>query len=132
MPEVDKKYKCHHCTIVIPEGALVNGNCPQCGGGFAASRSASQTRTVETLIPMCPNDTIACDHDVVEGIAYCDICGEAMCPICKSHDVSQHSRITGYIQEVSGFNSGKLQELKDRTRVMNAEITELAKPEVRK
>ena len=38
------------------------------------------------------------------------------CPECGSHDVVQISRVTGYLQEVSGWNAGKQQELKDRAR----------------
>ena len=37
-------------------------------------------------------------------------------PGCGSHDVTQISRVTGYLQEVSGWNAGKQQELKDRQR----------------
>lgn len=68
------------------------------------------------LKEMCPNDHTECGHEVIDGLAYCEMCGEAMCPVCGCHDVAQLSRITGYIQEVSGFNAGKAQELKDRTR----------------
>ena len=96
----------------------MNGGCPQCNSAY-------------NLEEMCPNDHTGCGHDVVDTIAYCDICGKPMCPICKCHDVSQHSRITGYIQEVSGFNAGKAQELKDRHRTMNAEITGMIKDERR-
>jgi ribonucleoside-triphosphate reductase len=38
------------------------------------------------------------------------------CPNCGSDDVDQISRITGYLQAVSGWNSAKRQELKDRKR----------------
>jgi anaerobic ribonucleoside-triphosphate reductase len=48
------------------------------------------------------------------------MCGEAVCPECGSHDVTQISRVTGYLQDVSGWNAGKQQELKDRTHY-NAE-----------
>lgn len=100
----EKKYKCHTCHIVINESDLIDSNCPKCESNFA-------------LKPMCENDTIACDHDIVDGLAYCPLCGEAMCPVCGCHDVSQHSRITGYIQEVDGWNEGKKAELRDRHRV---------------
>lgn len=49
-------------------------------------------------------------------IAYCPVCGNAMCPTCGNHHVLQLSRITGYIQDVSGWNAAKRQELKDRKR----------------
>jgi anaerobic ribonucleoside-triphosphate reductase len=55
-----------------------------------------------------------CSHDVIETIAFCPDCGKAMCPQCGSHDVYQVSRVTGYLSDVSGWASGKLQELKDR------------------
>ena len=70
----------------------------------------------DTLVKMCPNDNNECGHDVIDGIAYCDLCGAPMCPECGCHDVSQISRVTGYLQEVAGWNAGKAQELKDRTR----------------
>jgi ribonucleoside-triphosphate reductase (formate) len=41
---------------------------------------------------------------------------EDNCPSCGSDDVDHISRITGYLQAVSGWNSAKRQELKDRKR----------------
>ena len=41
---------------------------------------------------------------------------ECNCPKCNSTNVHVWSRITGYYQNVSGWNAGKLQELKDRRR----------------
>ncbi|MHC1688907.1 MAG: anaerobic ribonucleoside-triphosphate reductase [Methanothrix sp.] len=38
------------------------------------------------------------------------------CPSCGSDEVDHISRITGYLQAVSGWNSAKRQELKDRKR----------------
>jgi ribonucleoside-triphosphate reductase len=38
------------------------------------------------------------------------------CPNCDSADVDHISRITGYLQAVSGWNGAKRQELKDRKR----------------
>lgn len=103
------RYKCMHCKIVIPEGALVGGDCPQCN-------------STHNLVEMCPNDNITCDHGITEGIAYCELCGQEMCPVCKCHDVETVSRVTGYLSATSGWAAGKKQELKDRTRVKNAEL----------
>ena len=50
------------------------------------------------------------------GIAYCPECQSAMCPVCHRHNVTQLSRVTGYVSSVSGWNAGKRQELKDRKR----------------
>lgn len=52
----------------------------------------------------------------------CEPCGlqmngiKTVCERCGSDDVKAYSRITGYIQDVSGWNAAKLQELKERTR----------------
>jgi anaerobic ribonucleoside-triphosphate reductase len=76
--------------------------CPKCG---------------EThLEVMCPLDHCHCNHEIISGIDYCPLCGKAVCPECGSHDVTQISRVTGYLQDVSGWNASKQQELKDRMR----------------
>ena len=96
------KYKCHNCLLIIDEAAMLPENrCPICK---------------EQCTRMCERDHCDCSHYVVETIAYCPVCGAAICPECGCHDVVQISRVTGYLQEVSGWNAGKQQELKDRTR----------------
>lgn len=55
-------------------------------------------------------------HKTNAGIMNCLECGKPCCPICQRHTVTQLSRVTGYIQAVSGFNAAKKQELKDRKR----------------
>lgn len=96
------KYKCNFCKLILQDDDLKTGNCPECAGQVSE---------------MCENDNHTCVHDVTETLAYCSICGEPVCPICNCHDVSQISRVTGYMADVSGFNEGKKQELKDRHRV---------------
>ncbi len=44
------------------------------------------------------------------------------CPSCGSTDVEHISRVTGYLQAVSGWNSAKQQELEDRKKYSNKEI----------
>ena len=39
------------------------------------------------------------------------------CPKCGSTNVRHWSRITGYYTDVTGWNEGKHQELRDRYRV---------------
>ena len=52
----------------------------------------------------------------------CETCGNQMngikieCSDCGSDKIKAYSRITGYIQDVSGWNAAKRQELKERTR----------------
>lgn len=65
---------------------------------------------------MCENDSGVCNHSITDGISICSICGEFMCPICKSHDVSAVSRVTGYYSPVDAWCEGKKQELRDRHR----------------
>jgi len=97
IPETERKYKCHTCHHIVERNP-----CPNCG---------------EThLVVMCPLDHCHCNHEIISGIEYCPLCGQAVCPECGSHDVVQVSRVTGYLQDVSGWNSGKQQELKDRMR----------------
>ena len=98
------RYKCDLCHIIINEEDLVDGGCPQCGSGLSIRK-------------MCPNDHNDCSHEIVSGVAYCELCGEPVCPTCGSHDVSQVSRVTGYMADVAGWNEGKKAELKDRHRV---------------
>jgi ribonucleoside-triphosphate reductase len=55
-------------------------------------------------------------------LTICDACGfvtggvNTECPKCKSSKIQVWSRITGYYQNIKGWNKGKLQELKDRRR----------------
>ncbi len=93
-----KEYKCDRCYHVVTASDI----CPVCGNVH--------------LTEICPNDTCACTHSPMGGIAFCEICGEPVCPICGAHDVVQLSRITGYIQDVSGWNAGKRKELELRRR----------------
>jgi len=58
----------------------------------------------------------ACGRDLVGGILNCPICGQPMCPDCSNHGVTQLSRVTGYIQDIAGWNAGKKQELADRVK----------------
>ena len=98
------RYKCNIDKIVLNESDLIDNRCPIC------------KRHKDLLQIMCSLDHCNCYHEVSASIAYCPECGEPVCPECGSHDVVQISRVTGYLQEVGGWNSGKQQELKDRVR----------------
>jgi len=101
-----KRYKCSVCYHVLaPEAVEITlGNRPIC-------------KTCHSpVVEMCPLDHIHCSHSVESGLAYCPVCGRAICPICGSHDVTQISRVTGYLADVDGWNAAKAQELKDRQR----------------
>jgi len=102
IPQEHKKYKCHTCYSILNNSDLIDGKCP-CGE--------------QTLQNMCPIDHNGCGDEMSESIEFCPICGEGVCPACGDHNVLQISRITGYLQSVSGFNNAKKAELKDRIRV---------------
>ena len=54
--------------------------------------------------------------EVIPGTDLCPVCNRAMCPECWNHSVVSLSRVTGYVQDVDGWNNAKKQELRDRTR----------------
>ncbi len=99
-----ERYKCHTCKLVLDETDLVNEKCPIC----------KDIRS--NLQKMCELDHCDCSHDKVESVAFCPRCGVPVCPICCSHDVVAITRVTGYLQELGGFNAGKQQEVRDRHR----------------
>jgi len=97
IPENERRYKCFTCHSIVDSTP-----CPKCGEA--------------RLQILCPLDHCQCSHEIITRIEYCPLCGSPVCPDCGSHDVVQISRVTGYLQDVSGWNAGKQQELKDRVR----------------
>ena len=99
-----KWWKCHTCYSIVNENP-----CPMCG---------------EThLVPYCKADHLCtCLEEISEGLKYCPVCNQPVCP-CGCHDVSQVSRVTGYLADVAGMNMGKQQEVRDRVRnnIVNGE-----------
>lgn len=57
-----------------------------------------------------------CHRQMVPNTASCPLCGHPVCPDCMNHICDQLSRVTGYLQIVSGWNAAKKQEFEDRTR----------------
>lgn len=100
------RYKCLHCLLFLDEDDLEDGRCPVCNAELG-----------DTLIEACEKDhPCTCGTDTHASVEFCDVCGQPVCPGCGSHDVVAISRVTGYLQEVNGFNVAKKQELKDRKR----------------
>jgi DNA-directed RNA polymerase subunit RPC12/RpoP len=114
IPTEHKRYKCYTCFAILDQPDLNDGKCPICGE--------------KHIVEMCPLDHNGCKHEIMDKIAYCPICGKAICPECGDHNVVQISRVTGYLQDVSGWNNGKLQELKDRTRTNIGNNGEISAP----
>lgn len=96
------RYKCYICFLVFDQ-AEADDCCPGCGATSGIKK-------------MCELDHCNCHHEIVAGIAHCKKCGQPVCPTCNGHDVSQVSRVTGYLSDVGGWNNAKKQELKDRAR----------------
>jgi hypothetical protein len=70
------------------------------------------------MVPLCPEDhKCTCVESVHAGVKYCPACGDPICPGCGAHNVMVLSRVTGYMQDLAGWNTSKRQELKDRHRV---------------
>jgi hypothetical protein len=122
LPEDQRRYKCFGCKKIIPADCALplakEGEneefsdelvCPECGCA---------------LVMMCPLDHNHCSHEIMAGLSFCPLCKQPVCPECLSHDVFQLSRVTGYLQDVGGWNAGKKQELVDRTRydALNGEM----------
>jgi len=114
VPKNERRYKCFACAISFGADSAADVNkptCPMCGS--------------PEIMQMCPLDHLNCGKNhmqpcyhtgVFPYVEMCPICGEPVCPGCGSHDVEVMSRITGYLQGLSGWNEGKRQEFKDRVR----------------
>lgn len=57
-----------------------------------------------------------CHREMVPNTSTCPLCGAPCCPDCHNHAVDVLSRVTGYLQVVSGWNEAKKQEYEDRNR----------------
>ena len=100
-----KRYKCHKCYTILNQSDLVEGKCPNCGSDKD-----------NFLEDMCELDHVCtCKEIVQHGTQECPVCKRPVCK-CGSHDVFAISRVTGYLQDVGGWNQAKLQELRDRKR----------------
>jgi|CXWL01.1.fsa_nt_gi DNA-directed RNA polymerase subunit RPC12/RpoP len=123
LPDNESIFKCQSCKHIFniySEGltifaALMPKNsvrCPNC-------------KTYSTEL-MCRVDTYSLwlklkgfncrKGELISGADICPICKTAMCPECGNHNCISLSRVTGYIQDVSGWNAAKKQELLDRKR----------------
>lgn len=54
--------------------------------------------------------------EIIAGTEICPVCNRPICPECHNHSVVSLSRVTGYVQDISGWNNAKKQELLDRQR----------------
>ena len=99
----EEKFKCFSCFVIFPKSEMVDDCCPGCG-------------EAKMIKKMCELDRCGCEHDITGTVKFCEKCGQPVCPVCNCHDVSQVSRVTGYLSDVAGWNNSKRAELKDRHR----------------
>jgi len=100
------RYECRNCFLIFPQEELVDDSCPSCG--ISIKKGMIHIR--------CEKDHLCiCKEDVTAGLQHCGVCGKPTCK-CGSHNVMQNSRVTGYLSDVAGYNSGKRAELRDRVR----------------
>lgn len=125
LPDNYSMFKCPHCRYIFdifePQCAPVltilcdkeNIICPNCGTGGVELICKVDAYSVFLKI----YDAVLCRKGVViPGVDICPVCGDTMCPECYNHSCVSLSRVTGYIQDISGWNIAKRQELLDRKR----------------
>lgn len=125
LPENESMFKCYHCRSifdirqerVLPVMfALIDKNDIRC--------SECKSNDVELMCKADAYSTVLKAKGLVDcrkgiminGADICPICRSSMCPECWNHSVVSWSRITGYLNDVSGWNLAKKQELIDRKR----------------
>ena len=124
LPENETMHKCQHCNFVfdISQGGQLNiltilrdrsyAYCPRC-----MMRDPTLMCKVDAYSVVLKIQGKNCRQgEVIAGTDLCPICDRPMCPECYNHSVVSLSRVTGYVQDISGWNSAKRQELKDRQR----------------
>jgi DNA-directed RNA polymerase subunit RPC12/RpoP len=122
LPENKTMYKCMHCNYIFDtsQGGYANilmilrghAYCPRCG-----MKNPELMCKIDAYSVVLKIQGKNCRKgEVIAGTDLCPVCNRPMCPKCYNHSVVSLSRVTGYIQDVSGWNNGKRQELKDRQR----------------
>jgi DNA-directed RNA polymerase subunit RPC12/RpoP len=124
LPENNTIYKCYHCKNIfnILHGGYSNiltilkGGyytfCPECGEKDPELICKVDAYSVYLKLQgkNCRNG------DIIPKTELCPICNKPICPECYNHSVISLSRVTGYVQDISGWNNAKRQELLDRQR----------------
>ncbi len=124
LPENETMHKCYRCNYIfdISQGGQANiltilktrsyVYCPRCG-----ERDPELICKVDAYSVVLKLQGHKCRKgEVISGTELCPVCDKPICPECYNHSVVSLSRVTGYVQDISGWNNGKRQELKDRQR----------------
>lgn len=124
LPENNTMHKCMQCHYVFntTQGGQSNiltilryglfTYCPRCG----AYNPSLMCKVDAYSIILNMQGKNCRKGDVIAGTDLCPVCNRPVCPECWNHSVVSLSRVTGYVQDISGWNNGKRQELKDRQR----------------
>lgn len=129
LPENNSLYKCHGCKKIFDifsggEGvsiliALSDRNhimCPECKSD--ATELMCKIDSYSMYIKLFGEENCR-KGIIINGTDICPICKTSMCPTCFNHSVVSLSRVTGYVQDVGGWNEAKKQELLDRKRYVD-------------
>ena len=116
LPKELERYRGLKDLTKLPK-ELIRYKCPVCGLFGFTEKICPECGEQHAIIMTCPVDHAHCGHDFTDKVMECPICGQFICSVCGCHDVAVLTRITGYINDVNGFNAGKRQEVRDRHRV---------------
>lgn len=130
LPDNESIFKCHRCKVIfdifaggLPVFMALSGKdgiiCPECKSDSTELMCKVDAYSIYLKL----SGKVRCREGVViNGTDICPICQDPICPECYNHSVVSLSRVTGYLQDISGWNAAKKQELEDRKRyVMNLE-----------
>ena len=132
LPENESLFKCHLCKTIFDiysEGlhifmALIPKDdirCPNCGTDRVELMCKIDCYSVFLKL----SGKIKCREGVIiNGTDVCPECKMPICPECFNHSVVSLSRVTGYIQDTSGWNEAKKQELLDRKRYASIDMNQ--------
>ncbi len=123
LPENTSIFRCNHCKYIFRSvcpsdvemiiRGCINETCPLC-----------ETDAIDLIckvdvysIYLKVNNIVDCRKaTIIPKTDLCPVCRRSICPICYNHNCIGLSRVTGYIQDISGWNEAKKQELIDRKR----------------
>lgn len=123
LPDNQSLFKCHKCKVIfdiysggLPVFMALSGKdgilCPEC-----KSNSTELICRVDAYSTYLKVKGFNCRQRIlINGADICPVCHSSMCPECGNHNVVSWSRITGYLNDISGWNMAKKQELMDRKR----------------
>lgn len=123
LPENTSVFKCYTCrnifdifsqgiSVLVALSDKEHILCPDC-----KSESTELVCKVDAYSMILKMQGYNCrEGKLISGTEICPVCKSPICPQCFNHSVVSLSRVTGYIQDISGWNMAKRQELLDRKR----------------